>query len=85
MADQLKQHEDHGFFGAKQGINAMALQSGRDAAAAFSKGLVRGSIAELISIIGEREAFEWVMKQAETIIRAPNSADGGLWVPGKKD
>ncbi len=35
--------------------------------------------------MGEREAFEWVMKQAEGIIREPSTTAGGLWTPGKKD
>lgn len=83
--DHMKQHEDQGFFGAKQSINQMGLGCGSGAAAAFAIGLVRGGIQELVSLIGEREAFEWVMKQAEAIIREPDTTAGKIWTPTKKD
>lgn len=75
--------EDHGRFAMKQAINAMGVNSGTEFAIAFAKGAVQGCIQELIAMTGEREAFEYIMKQGESIIRAPDAA-GKIWTPPAK-
>jgi len=76
--------EDHGRFAMKQAINSVGVQSGTAFATSFAKGAIQGCIHELIALMGEREAFEFVMKQADAIVREPGTVSGGVWTPGGK-
>lgn len=82
--EHMKKHRDQGIFSVKHAISQVAGNCCRKGGIEFAQGAIEGCIAELVFLMGEREAFEFVMKKAESIIREPSAA-GGLWTPGNKE
>lgn len=86
MADRdehMKAHADQGSFAIKAAVNSVGAQCCRAGAVHFAQGSVRGALNELVHLMGEREAFEWIMKEAESIIRVPTESSK-IWTPGTK-
>lgn len=79
--DHAKQHFGTMRFSARHTIAGIGGQCGEKCAAASAKGLIRGSVDELVTMIGEKETFEYLASISDSLTAKAAAA----WGPGKQN